>query len=466
MNLKEHQQRVVDSDGSKLVYHSLGSGKTLTGLAAIARAQKNSDKDALFIVPASLVNNIDKEIDKHKVDIDRDRLQVVSYDNATRNYESLANKARSILVLDEGHRIRNKDTKRYRAVNSIARDADRRLYLGASPIYSHTSDIATLINSVAQDNVLPGTKKDFINRYTREITIKPSLYDRIVHGKQDSVETVLRNSRELSKILNQYVDRYTVSKGSEDFPDQIDKTIKVPMSKEHEAVYNYAVKAIPGDLRKKVESGAALSRLDMRKLQAFMTGPRLAALGTSYIDKSTDISSKLDAAVSNLMTSHNNDPNFKAVVYSNFVEAGLKPYYNRLKEQGLEDKVQMFTGGISNKERKKIVSEYNKGNKPILLVSSAGTEGLDLIGTKKIQILEPHFNEEKIKQVAGRGNRYLSHAHLPEDERKLEVEHYISSRAPGRFNKNPKETVDEFLVKGYDKKRQLHNQILDLISQG
>ena len=464
MKLQEHQRRVVDTDDNKIVYHSLGSGKTLTGLSAIARAQKESDKDALFIVPAPLINNIYKEIDKHNIDIDRNRLDVITYDKAVRNIEALSNKARSIVVLDEAHRVRNTNTKRYQAIREISKDSDRRLYLTGTPIYSEPSDIGVLINSVSGERILPNDKSGFLREYTKETTIKPTLYDKIINGKTDSVEVSLKNSRRLGHILNQYVDKYQVSTGDEFFPTKIDKTIKVEMGKEHEAVYNYAEDAIPGDLKKKVRSGAALSRADMVKLQSFLTGPRLAALGTSYIDKDSDVSSKLDAAVDSLMSSHLDDTNFKGVVYSNFISAGLEPYRDRLVDRGVGSKVQMFTGKMNNAQRKDAIDNYNSGAKPILLVSSAGTEGLDLKGTKKIQILEPHFHEEKINQIIGRGARYHSHTHLPKDEQKVDIEHYLSVRSPGILGRIRGETVDEFLHKRYAKKRELDDQIRDLMA--
>ena len=69
-----HQQRVIDKVNNPsgphgiIAYHSLGSGKTLTALGAFDKALAGNPKDrGLFVVPASLVENVYKEIDKHKL---------------------------------------------------------------------------------------------------------------------------------------------------------------------------------------------------------------------------------------------------------------------------------------------------------------------------------------------------------------------------------------------------------------
>ena len=77
-------------------------------------------------------------------------------------------------------------------------------------------------------------------------------------------------------------------------------------------------------------------------------------------------------------------------------------------------------------QRDQMVRDYNENKIKALLLSRAGGEGLDLKGTRLIQLLEPHWNEEALKQVTGRGIRYRSHSHLPEDQRKVHVQHFVT----------------------------------------
>jgi len=87
----------------------------------------------------------------------------------------------------------------------------------------------------------------------------------------------------------------------------------------------------------------------------------------------------------------------------------------------IRNRVAFVTGQTPRKDRQRIVDEYNKGEKKFLFLSKAGGEGLDLKGTRRILLLEPAWNQSAEQQVTGRGIRYKSHAHLPFDERVVDV---------------------------------------------
>jgi SNF2 family DNA or RNA helicase len=451
-NLKEHQQRVVDNE-SKVVYHGLGSGKTLIGLTELARAAKNGGR-GIFVAPTSLVNNARKEIAKHNIDIGDGVIVsptklMLNPDDYKDNYD--------VMVIDEAHAMRNPG-KKTSVLKSIRNDSARIIPMTASAMYNDVSDIAPLVNLVAGDKLLPETRGEFYGRYVKTVD-DPFTLGNII-GKARGVHYDIARKGELRKVLNSFVDRHDTDKGPE-FPTTTEETIAVPMSEHQQKVYDYAMSAIPSDIRAKVNSGVALDAKQVAKLQVFMTGPRMAALSSAYIDKSRDDSAKIDAAVGRVVA-RSEEPNFKALVYSNFIEGGLEPYARRLEENGLGDKYQIFKGGLSSKKRDEIISSYNNGDKPILLVSSAGSEGLDLKGTRVTQVLEPHFNEEKIKQVIGRSARYMSHTHLPEDQRNVHVEKYISVTRPTMWSAS-KPTVDGTISASAGIKNDLINKVKALI---
>ena len=84
LRLQPHQQRVVnrlmanDAPHGLIAYHSTGSGKTATALAALAKALKDKNSRGLMITPASLVTNVQKERDKHSIRLNG-TLDVMSY---------------------------------------------------------------------------------------------------------------------------------------------------------------------------------------------------------------------------------------------------------------------------------------------------------------------------------------------------------------------------------------------------
>jgi superfamily II DNA/RNA helicase len=147
---------------------------------------------------------------------------------------------------------------------------------------------------------------------------------------------------------------------------------------------------------------------------------------------------------------------------------GIAPYRERLERAGIP--YGEFTGQMNKKERDRLVQEYNEGKKRVLLVSSAGGEGLDLKGTRLIQVLEPHWNAEKLKQVEGRAIRYKSHDHLPSKERKVLVQNYLATRPKAGFLEKlklrvPGLGIDEYLVDRSEDKERLIEQFRELLGK-
>jgi superfamily II DNA helicase RecQ len=162
------------------------------------------------------------------------------------------------------------------------------------------------------------------------------------------------------------------------------------------------------------------------------------------------------------------NPKARAIVYSHYLESGVNPYKKKLEELGIPHGT--FTGDMSRAKRDQMVRDYNAGKLNALLLSSAGGEGLDLKGTRLVQILEPHWNRAKIDQVIGRGIRYKSHAALPENERNVRVQRFMATRAPyGAAERvgwrKPGYGVDEYLDEMGARKERLNNQVRDLLRE-
>ncbi len=148
--LQPHQQRVVDrikkeDQPGLVVAHGLGSGKTLTSIAA----QEALNMPADVVVPASLQGNYKKEVKKH-VGGKTPKRKIQSMQNMTVKNTPPTNK---MMIVDEAHRARETGNKTYQVLSK--NKAEKRLLLTGSPFYNHPSDIAPLINVAAGDRILP-----------------------------------------------------------------------------------------------------------------------------------------------------------------------------------------------------------------------------------------------------------------------------------------------------------------------
>ena len=89
-----------------------------------------------------------------------------------------------------------------------------------------------------------------------------------------------------------------------------------------------------------------------------------------------------------------------------------------------------FDGDMDDKSRVQVLEKFNalnniNGDKiKVIILTSAGSMGLNLKEIRRFHILEQYFNLSYLKQVIGRGNRYLSHMRLPENKRNLTVLNY------------------------------------------
>lgn len=430
-----HQNRVLSKlyqpDKPGLVaFHNMGSGKTLTALKAVEHTQKERPgSKVVFVTPASLRDNVAKEIDKHGLDIDLDRLEIISYNKAVNNLEHLKSLDPSLVIVDEAHNIRNTGTARYKAMRDLISDADKSLLLTGTMSYNNLHDLGPLVNLVAKNKLLPENKRDFEKEYTKTYINQPSFFARMF-GEKATMEERLKNRPKLRRLLNNYVDYHdSVSEKSDDYPEVREMMITREMDEKQTQVYDYLMRKMPASLRKKIEQGLPPTKQESKDLNAFATGFRQASNSvTPYTtDGSIHISPKLQSAADRLEYRMNKYPGHRAVAYSNYIDAGLNPYEIALKKRGI--KPVMFTGALSEKEKKEIVDDFNADPKAskVLLLSSSGGEGLDLKGVRSVQILEPHFNKSKIDQVIGRAARFKSHDHLPKNQRNVMVEYYQSS---------------------------------------
>lgn len=460
--LKDYQQRVVDrisriDQPGLVVAHGLGTGKTLTSIAASGAL----GSDATVVVPASLQENYAKEIRKHH------------YDPKNFNIQSMQGIARKgyaepskTLIVDEAHRLRNAGGKTEQAIRGM--HAEKRLLLTASPFYNNPAEIAPLINIAAGGTVLPQNQSDFYRRYIIDRRVNPSMMAAVFQGVKPGVvqDVNPREAPELKKVFHKWVDYQPGN--TDEFPSVDRETVEVPMTKHQQKMYDAVMGRAPAWLRYKVKKGLPPSKQESKDLNAFMSAVRQVSNSTRGFDTTTQNweEPKIDMAFNRLQDRMKADPNHKAVVYSTYLESGIKPYRDRLEKAGIP--FGEYTGEMKKKDRDQLVRDYNAGLKKVILMSSAGGEGLDLKNTGSVEILEPHFNAEKLKQVEGRAIRYRSHSELPADKRKVLVEQYLATRGKNSFAErlgiaNPGKGADEYLVMMSKQKEDLNNRFRELM---
>lgn len=453
VKMQPHQDRLVErvnNKGGVLAYHGMGSGKTLSSLAAT-----QGDKTDV-IVPAALRENYKKEVKKHTTG---HKPNVMSYEKATKHGIDNPGKA---LVLDEVQAIGHDESLRSQAIQQLAKQYDKRILLSGTPIRNRPSEIAPLMNVVRGDDEFPTDPAKFDAKFLSEESVKPGFFARVFKGAKPGVRYRIKNEKQFRDLVDGFIDYHAPSQ--EHFPSVSHEVVETPMSSDQMKYYKFVMGQANPALKWKIENGLPPSKSEAKQLNSFLSGVRQVSNSTKAFGGKSD-SPKIMKAIGSFVERSKHDPNFKAVVYSNFLESGVKSYAEQLDK--LKVPYAIFDGSLSDKKKKDIVNSYNNGEIKALLLTGAGSQGLDLKGTKLTQLLEPHWNNPRLDQTTGRTARYMSHAHLPEEERHVHVERYHSTIPRGilkRLLKSKKEhSVDQYLDMMSKEKEELNNQFLDIL---
>ena len=467
VQLQEHQQRIQDTvneDSPRMIiYHGLGSGKSLSALAAAEAAKQKYNEDYGIVAPASLRGNFQKEVEKFTTG---SKPEIMSYTGLGLG-KKFINQPQTV-IMDEAHRLRNPGGSAAQAAKGVAENAKRLLLLTGSPITNSPSDLANLISLVARKNISP---QEFERRYVGYKTVHPGIINYLA-GVKPGVRPVVKNENELRQTLTGHVD-YQPSKTPEGVNVNEEK-ITVPLSGTQQKIQKALRTKIPPGFLWKLDKEFPMSKDELSKLNSFLTGLRQNSVSPQPFraDKDTfkafQQSGKLQEAYKRLRVMLDEDPRKKAIIYSNHIGAGLDPYSAALNKYNVPHGV--FHGGIPMKVRQQSLKDYNEGKLRALLIGPAGAEGLSTKGTNLIQLLDPHWHESRTQQAQGRGLRFDSHDDLPEELKNVAVQRFISkSEEPSFIGKlmgyRRERTGDEILERLSKEKEVLNERFRQLLRE-
>jgi superfamily II DNA or RNA helicase len=465
--LQEHQQRLSEEAEKaplrKLLVHALGSGKTLT---AIAAAERRGDPYTA-ITPAAVRPTFKGE--QQKFTTGGLPSDVMSYSQLALGNQP---KHTDTLVFDEAHRLRNPKAQSTQNAMAAARQAKQLLMLSGTPIVNEPSDLAVPMSMLTGKNITP---KEFTKRYVEETPRGTGILSRLT-GEKPRMEIGVARRDELKKLLQGHVDWHQPDKPV--VPIQRED-IHVEMGPEQSRLYRAMWNKLPFYLRWKLQHDYPVTSSELQRAQTFLTGPRQVSLSPyTFMGKDTDPlaafgqSTKLQRAHEEL-SKHLKDPRSKALIFSNFIDAGLTPYAAKLKESGIPHAV--FHGGLNDRDRKQLVDDYNVGKIRAALIGPSGTEGLSFKGTQLIQQLDPYWNPIRGRQAEGRGLRFDSHTGLPEDLQNVKIQRYVSRQPLGwgssllhniGFDQSGQQkATDDYLQSLENRKQDLNQKFMDLLKE-
>ncbi|HEY9702809.1 MAG TPA: helicase-related protein [Allocoleopsis sp.] len=373
----EHQRLVTKfllqkNTKGVLVFHSLGSGKTLTSLISIkALLSKFPNKKVIVITPASLVSNYSQEMKKVKID-ESESVKIQSYMTFINSFKPEFCK-NTIFVVDEAHHF-GRSGVTTNIIKRCAKNAFKVILLSATPIQNSIEEIVPLLYMITPKEV---TEKQ----------IKSSVREAIISGRFDLV-----------KELKCKVSFYN-KQDFQNFPTSSEHRVYLDMSSDYYSEYYKIQENYRDDLPEIFQN--------TKNLLVFFNGIRRS------VNKLKVNSPKIEWVMKKILEGK------KTLVYTNWKSAGIDILVEELKKNNIKHGV--ISGSINRKTKDYYVESYNSGKINVILITASGAEGLNLKNTRNIIILDSHWNKSRINQVIGRGIRYKSHSELPKSERHVDV---------------------------------------------
>jgi len=401
LELKPHQIipiKFLKNHRALILYHTTGSGKTITALKCMLQFKR----DIIVIGPKSSEKAFHD--DAVKFGLDEQRIKFYSFQKIKLLLEdNLDIMNDCCVIVDEAHNLRNETTNNLTVITALGM-AYRILLLTATPVINYPNDLAVLINIVNGEDVMPTDPSIFNNMYYNEEEVR------------------LINTDILAKKLNNAISYHRTITRNSDFPSSETIFREVEMNQiqleqyaEYIKKYLYDKDVVRINPTVTEIYNVDFSLFNRKKKNFFLSATRQLS---NTVDGNPDF-----PKITQIMDVIRKGP-FPAVVYSNYLKNGIHALAIWFEKENIRYKT--ITGSTNSAKLSNVVERYNNGDFDVLLISSAGSESLDLKNTRQIHIMEPHWNESRIQQVIGRSIRYRSHSKLPKEERNVMIYRWIS----------------------------------------
>jgi SNF2 family DNA or RNA helicase len=376
----------------------MGLGKTIQAITTLLYLKEQGllAEQCLVIAPAALLENWDGELRRFAPSLTVSRYHgagrsmgegdvfLTTYQTAVRDGDKLADRAFSLLIVDEAHLMKNADTRGARTVKRLR--SQYRLALSGTPVENRLEDMRSLF-----DFILPGylgSAKEFKEEFRGPIE-------------------VMRNrekAEQLRKITSPFLLRRLKTDRSiiADLPEKIITTEYAVLEKGQAALYESIVSET-------MDKSAALEEPQRRSVLVLglLTALKQVCDHPRVYDKESPAVSGLSGKAKLLLTLleeilANGE---KTLIFSQYVEA--LDCLKRIIEQELGEAAPVYHGGMAQNRRSEVIQRFqNDPGCRILLVSlRAGGLGLNLTAASRVIHYDLWYNPAVENQATDRAFR-------------------------------------------------------------
>ena len=383
--------------GRAVLADDMGLGKTIQGIGvAELLARLVNIERVLVVCPASLKSQWRGEIHRFcgrssQVVLGSADERVAQYENDTFfticNYEQLLRDNPTVerirwdlIILDEGQRIKNWESKTSRIVKSL--NSRFALVLSGTPLENRLEELYTVVSFIDDRRLGPAYR--FFHRH------------RVVddRGKVEGY----KNLDQLRDRLKPILLRRTRSSVMQELPERTTELVRIPPTAEQKMMSDdYVARAA------QIAAKKFLTEMDLLRLQKFLLMARMAANSTQLVDKEeSGYSSKLER-LEELLEQFAAEGNRKIILFSEWTTMlGLiEPI---LRQSGLE--FVRLDGSVPQKKRQELVHRFQHDpDCNVIIMSNAGATGLNLQAANTVINVDLPWNPAVLEQRIARAHR-------------------------------------------------------------
>lgn len=396
---------IEEMNGKAILADEVGLGKTIeAGLILKEYMIRGLVKKALILVPASLVSQWAQELNqKFYIPAVRQRktyvweqydVVVASIDTAKRNphRDIVLNQNYDLIIIDEAHKLKNKNTKNYQFIQSLKKKFC--LLLTATPVQNKLEEIFNLVSLLKPGHL--GDEASFEKDF-RSTTRSPKNDEKL----RELISTVMvRNRREDTGLT---------------WTKRIVETIRIPFTKQERELYDAitSLKDIGTNeediviknhfslltLQREVCSSREATFLTLKKMTEKLNQSPILTEKLKFLEQkiaAVQINSKAEKALE--LVQNIND---KVIIFTEYraTQAYLQWFFNK---HGITSVP--FRGGFKP-SKKDWMKQLFKDQAQVLIATEAGGEGINLQFCHHIINYDLPWNPMRIEQRIGRIHR-------------------------------------------------------------
>ena len=383
--------------GRAILADEMGLGKTIQGIGvAELLARETGIQRTLVICPASLKSQWKNEIEQFSdrtvqlvegASAERsecylnDRFfTICNYEQVLRDITEIETRPWDLIILDEGQRIKNWESKTSRVVKGLkSRFA---LVLTGTPLENRLDDLFSIVQFIDDRRLGPGFR--FFHRH------------RILDEKGKI--RGYKNLDEVRERLASVLLRRTRQSVQQQLPPRKDQIVRIAPTNEQLALSNDHLQAVA-----KIVSKPFLTEMDFLALQRQLLYCRMAANSTFLVDKEPPGHSSKIERLDELLESLLSEASRKIILFSEWTTMLdlIEPLIQKRNHAFVR-----LDGSIPQKQRQALIEQFQASDDcRVFLTTNAGSTGLNLQSADTIINVDLPWNPAVLEQRIARAYR-------------------------------------------------------------